>query len=80
MAAARAGPVDFHRQVAEAIAILTQLSFNGIPALRALAVLGFKLVHRLGAVLHVFGDGVELGVKFGAFLLDCGELAGQHHT
>ena len=39
-----------------------------------------KLLHGFGAVLHVFGEGVELGVEFGAFLLDRGKLAGQHHA
>ena len=80
VAAAGVGAVDFERDLADAVAVLAQLGFDGVAALRALAVLGFELLHGLGAMLHFLGEGVELGIEFGALLLDCGELAGQHEA
>jgi len=66
--------IDFHGELAQVIAILSQLGFDGISALGALVMLGFELLHCLGAVLHVLGEGIELSVEFGALPLDCGKL------
>ena len=74
------GAVDFEGDLADAVAVLAQLGFDGVSALGAFAVLGFELLHCLGAMLHFFGERVELGVEFGAFVLDGGELAGQHEA
>ena len=69
--------VNLKRDLADALAVLAQLGLNGIAALSSLGVFGFELLHRLGALLEFFGESVELGVEFGALLLDGGEFAGQ---
>ncbi len=80
VAAAGVGAVDFEGDLADAVAVLAQLGFDGVAALGALGVLGFELLHGLGAMLHFFGEGIELRIEFGAFLLDGGELAGQNQA
>ena len=78
VAAAGVGAIDFEGDLADAFAVLAQFSFNGVSALRALGVLGFELLHGLGAMLHLLGESVQLRIEFCALLFDCGELAGQH--
>ena len=74
------GTVDFEGDLADPVAVLTQFGLDRVAALRPLVVLAFKLLHLLGAMLHLLGEGVELGVKFGTLLFDRGELAGQNQT
>ncbi len=80
MPAAGVGAIDLQRDLAQTLAIFSQLSFNGVAALGCFAMLGFQLLHGFGAVLHVFGKRVQLGIEFGALMFNRGELAGQHHT
>ena len=55
VAAAGLGAIDFHRNLADPVAVLAQLGFDGVAALGALAVLGFELLHGFGAMLHLLG-------------------------
>ena len=80
MTAACVRTVDFHGELAQPIAILAQLRFDGIAALRRFAMLAFQLLHGFCAMLHVLSEGVELGVELRALLLDCGKLAGQDNA
>ena len=69
VAAAGVGAVDFEGDLADAVAVLAQFGFDGVAALGAFGVLGLELLHGFGAVLHFLGEGVELSVDFGAFLI-----------
>jgi len=52
--------IDFHGELAQVIAILSQLGFSdGIIRARALGMLGFELLHCLGAGLHVLGESMS---------------------
>src|SRR4029077_19374321 len=77
MVASSTRTIDFHRELTDAIPVLAKLYINGITAFRAFAVLAFELLHGFGAVLHVLGKRVQLGVEFGALVLDRAKLAGQ---
>src|ERR1700681_1098349 len=72
------GAIDFERNLAQPIAILAQLSLDGVAALSALTVLSLKLLHGFGAVAHLIGKSIELGIELSALLIECGKLAGQH--
>ena len=74
------GAVDFEGDLADALTVLAQFGVDGIAALRAFGVFAFELLHGLGMLLHLFAEGIELGVEFGALLLDGGELAGQNQA
>ena len=80
MTAASAGAIDFQIDLVQAIAIFAQFRLDHIAAFGTIAVLRLELLHGFGAVPHVFGEGVELGVEFGALLLDHGKLAGQNRA
>ena len=71
------GAIDFERDLADAVAILAQLGFDGVAALGAFGMFNFELLHGLGTMLHLFSEGVELEIEFGALLLDGGELASE---
>ena len=78
MAATGTGAVDFECNLAQAVAVFTQLGLDAVSALRALGVFGFELLHGLRTMLHFFGEGIKLVVQRGALLLDGGEFAGQN--
>src|ERR1700730_11613817 len=72
------GAIDFERNLAQPIAILAQFALDGVAALRALTVLSLKPLHGFGAMAHLIGKRIELGIELSALLLECGKLAGQH--
>ena len=74
------GAVDFESDLADAVVVLAQFGFDGVAALRALVVLGLELLHGFGAMLHFFGEEVELGIELGALRFDGGEFASQNQA
>ena len=77
VAAAGAGAIDFKRDLADAVAVLAKLGFDGVTSLGAVGVLGFEMLHGFGAMLDFLGERVDLRVEFRALLFESGELAGQ---
>ena len=80
MAAAGSGAIDFQVDLAQAISIFAQLSLDCVTVLRPFTVLRLELLHGFGAVLHVLGQRLQLGVEFCAFLINRGKLTRQHHA
>ena len=76
---ARLPAIAFDCDLVEAVAILPRLGLDRVAALRALGVLGFRLLHALGLLADLLAQLMDLGIEGHALLVHLGELAGQHH-
>ena len=80
VAAPRVSAIDFHRDLADPVAVLAQLCLDRIPTLRAIPMFGLELLHLFRAMLHFLGKCVQLRIEFGALLFNRRELAGKYEA
>ena len=75
---ARFTAVGFDGDVAEPVAIFAGLRFDGIAALGAVGVLGFRLLDGIGQLVNLLAEFVHLGIERCVLPLHLCELAGEH--
>src|SRR5450631_639674 len=78
-AGARLPAIAFDGDQVEPFAILPRLRLDRVAALRALGVLGFRLLHALALLANFLAQLMDLGIESHTFLIHLGELAGEYH-
>ena len=60
------GAIGFQLDLIQALTVFPNFDFDGVAALRTLALLGFELLDALAALASLFGKGIDLGIDLGA--------------
>src|SRR4029077_1823524 len=72
--------VGLQLELAKALAVLANFSRDGVPALRALGVLGLRLLNGFGLLAYLFRDGADLRLECCALLFQLCKLASQNQA